>query len=74
MTEEVKFGAVVFFSNKKGFGFIKEEEEGKDWFVHYSNIVAKEGTYRTLTSGQRVSFVVGTNNSGPQAEKVTVLE
>jgi cold shock CspA family protein len=29
--------------------------------------------FKTLISGQRVSFTVGANNKGPQAEKVTVL-
>jgi CspA family cold shock protein len=72
--KEVKYGTVVWFNNKKGYGYIKPDDGGKDWFVHYSNIVAQEGTYKTLVSGQKVSFVVGENNTGPQAEQVTVLE
>ena len=74
MTEkEVKYGTVVWFNNRRGIGFIKPDEGDKDFFVHYSNIEAEENTYRTLISGQRVSFVVGANNSGPQAEQVVVI-
>jgi cold shock CspA family protein len=72
---EVKYGTVVWFNNKRGIGFIKPDGDGmeKDFFVHYSNIEAEPGKYKSLTAGQRVSFVVGANNSGPQAESVTVI-
>ena len=32
-------GKVKFFNNSKGFGFIKEEETGKEYFVHVSGLV-----------------------------------
>jgi len=74
MTEqEVKYGTVVWFNNKRGIGFIKPDDSEKDFFVHYSNIIADPGKYKSLTAGQRVSFVVGANNTGPQAESVTVI-
>jgi len=74
MEKEVKFGEVVFFSPKKGWGFIKPDEGGDDFFVHYSQVQAEPGQFRTLDAGQRVSFVIGANNKGPQAEEVEVLE
>ena len=43
-------------------------------FIHYSNIVSEPGVFKTLTAGQKVSYVVGANKNGPQAEKITVLE
>ncbi len=46
-------GTVKWFSNKKGFGFI-EQEEGADVFVHFSGITM-DG-YKTLSEGDRVSF------------------
>ena len=46
-------GIVKWFSNKKGFGFI-EQEEGADVFVHFSGITM-DG-YKTLAEGDRVSF------------------
>jgi CspA family cold shock protein len=69
---EVKYGTVVWFS--KGIGFIKPDDGGKDYFVHYSNIVTEPGVFKTLLPEQRVSFVVGANKSGPQAEQVVVLD
>lgn len=32
-------GTVKFFNNSKGFGFIKEENTGKEYFVHVSGLV-----------------------------------
>ena len=72
MTEkEVYYGTVVWFN--KGIGFITPDEGEKDYFIHYSNIIAEPGKYKTLTAGQKVSFVIGANKNGPQAEQVTVL-
>lgn len=60
-------GVVKWFSNKKGFGFI-EQEEGGDIFVHYSAI-SMPG-YKTLTEGDRVSFDVEEGDRGPAAKNV----
>lgn len=54
-------------SSTKSFGFIGWSKGGvqqEDMFVHFSNIVAADGAYRTLTKGQKVSFQLGTNNFG----------
>jgi CspA family cold shock protein len=74
MANEVMKGEVVWFNGSLGFGFIKPEEGSKDFFVHYSNIVSEPGKYKTLTAGQKVSFTLGENNTGVQAENVVVLE
>lgn len=71
---EVKYGTVVWFSNSRGFGYICPEEGGKDFFCHWSNINGEEGKFKTLIAGQRVSFIVGANNKGPQAEQIVILE
>jgi len=74
MTEkEVKCGKVIWFNEKRGIGFIECDDGDKDKFVHYSNIVGEPGKFKTLVSGQKVSFVIGENNKGPQAEEVTVI-
>lgn len=31
-------GTVKFFNKSKGFGFIKEDESGKEYFVHVSGL------------------------------------
>jgi CspA family cold shock protein len=60
-------GQVKWFDNKKGYGFI-ENDEGEDIFVHYSNI-AIEG-YKTLEKGEVVEFEVVEGTKGLQAENV----
>ncbi len=32
-------GTVKFFNNAKGFGFIKDNESNKEYFVHVSGLV-----------------------------------
>jgi CspA family cold shock protein len=60
-------GIVKWFNNKKGFGFI-EQEEGKDIFVHHTSI-NMEG-YKTLNEGERVTFEVEETDRGPAAKNV----
>jgi CspA family cold shock protein len=70
MAEKEK-GTVKWFNSAKGYGFL-ERDSGGDIFVHFSAIVA-EG-FRTLKEGQRVEFVVGDSDKGPQAQDVVVIE
>lgn len=60
-------GRVKWFSDKKGFGFI-ENEEGKDVFVHHSDILG-EG-FKTLSEGQTVTFDVVQSDKGLKATNV----
>ena len=61
-------GAVKWFNNTKGYGFISQPA-GADVFVHYSSI--QEKGYRTLKEGESVEFNVKVGPRGPQAENVT---
>lgn len=47
-------GTVKWFNAEKGYGFISNDENGEDVFVHFSAIVA-DG-YKTLNEGQKVTF------------------
>ncbi|MBW1700595.1 MAG: cold-shock protein [Deltaproteobacteria bacterium] len=63
-------GTVKWFSEKKGFGFI-EQEDGNDLFVHHSDI-EMEG-FKTLSEGDRVSFNIEESDRGPKAKNVVRL-
>ena len=60
-------GKVKWFNENKGYGFILQDD-GRDIFVHYSEIKA-EG-YRTLNEGEEVEFEVLESPKGPQAKEV----
>ncbi len=61
-------GTVKWFSEKKGYGFITQDE-GPDIFVHYSSIDVPG--FKTLAEGERVTFDVEENDRGPVAKNVT---
>ncbi len=60
-------GTVKWFSEKKGYGFI-EQDNGQDIFVHYSSIDMPG--FKTLTEGDQVSFDVEESDRGPEAKNV----
>jgi cold shock protein len=63
-------GRVKWFNEGKGYGFI-ERDGGSDLFVHFSAI---EGSgFKSLSEGDRVSFVEGNGAKGPQATQVRKL-
>jgi CspA family cold shock protein len=61
-------GTIKWFDNKKGFGFIAQDEGGPDVFVHFSCI---EGDgFKTLAEGDRVQFEVLNSDKGLKASNV----
>lgn len=64
----MRTGTVKFFNESKGYGFITDEETGKDIFVHASGINAEE-----LREGDRVSFEEEEGRKGKVAAKVAVI-
>ena len=61
-------GKVKWFNNRKGFGFI-QQEDGPDLFVHFSSI--NTDGYRTLNEGEEVTFDVEDGERGPKAVNVS---
>ena len=73
LTREATFmnkGTVKWFNATKGYGFITNEADGKEVFVHFSGIVA-DG-YKTLEEGQNVTFELTEGQKGLQAVNVVV--
>lgn len=58
-------GTVERWLDYRGFGFIKGED-GKDIFVHNSDIEGKN----SLRAGEKVEFEVAAGDKGPRAVKV----
>ena len=63
-------GIVKWFNDRKGFGFI-EQENGPDVFVHHSGINA-DG-FRSLDEGDQVTFEIEQGPKGPSATNVSVV-
>ncbi|MCK4376486.1 MAG: cold shock domain-containing protein [Candidatus Brocadiae bacterium] len=61
-------GTVKWFDNRKGYGFIEQDDSEEDVFVHYSS-VAMEG-FKTLEEGDGVSFEIAQGEKGLRAMNV----
>jgi cold shock protein len=55
-------GTVKWFNSEKGYGFIAQDGDKPDVFVHYSAI-AMDG-FKTLMEGDRVEFEVQAGRDG----------
>ena len=61
-------GTVKLFNETKGFGFITNEDTGKDIFVHATGI-----NVENLNEGDRVSYEEEEGRKGIVATKVVIL-
>lgn len=62
-------GTVKWFNAQKGYGFITDSE-GKDVFVHYSDIIS-QNKYKTLAENATVAYDIETTGKGIKAINVT---
>lgn len=66
----MKIGKLKWFNDKKGFGFITNDE-GKDVFVHYSQI--RYDGFKTLKDGDILEYEEINTAKGLQAKNVVVI-
>ncbi|MCW3975544.1 MAG: cold shock domain-containing protein [Candidatus Bathyarchaeota archaeon] len=62
-------GTIKFFNSPRGYGFISQNEGGKDAYVHRDDVLDSA----ELNEGDRVSFDVVTESRGPKAKNVKKL-
>lgn len=62
----MKTGTVKFFNNEKGYGFIKDDETGKDVFVH------KTGLIDDINEDDQVTFEEEEGKRGINAVNVKI--
>jgi CspA family cold shock protein len=67
----VATGTCKWFDSGKGYGFIAQDGNGPDVFVHFSALTG-DG-YRELAEKQRVEFEITAGAKGPQAANVRVI-
>ncbi len=60
-------GIIKFFNDRKGYGFI-ENDQNESLYVHHSSI--RKAGYRTLKEGQEVWFDVQESQRGMEEVKV----
>jgi CspA family cold shock protein len=61
-------GTVKFFNESKGFGFITNDETGKDIFVHVTGLNGE-----ALNEGDKVEYVEEEGRKGMVAAQVRVI-
>ncbi|MCP4371528.1 MAG: elongation factor Tu [Deltaproteobacteria bacterium] len=71
VTKIIKIGRVKWFSDKKGFGFISQEN-GDDVFVHHT-VIQGEG-FKSLSEGDKVEFDIVEDSEGLKAQNVRKLK
>ena len=64
-------GKVKWFDSKKGYGFISNNSDDKDYFVHFSEI--QSDSFKTLEEGQKITFEIGESAKGAVAKNVKTL-
>jgi CspA family cold shock protein len=61
-------GTVKFFNEEKGYGFIKDDNDRQDYFVHANGLVNE------IQKDDRVSYRLEDGRKGPNAVDVMLLD
>lgn len=71
--ENKHVGTVVWFSARKGYGFLKSDDllDEKDIFIHWTGI-SMEG-YKQLKAGDKVEYVLKDSPKGVVAAEIKLI-
>ncbi len=64
-------GQIKFFDKDRGFGFIVNLTDSKEYFVHFTAIKPTTQCWNVLYKGEYVEFSIVDGNKGQQASEVT---
>jgi cold shock protein len=64
-------GTVKWFSDDKGYGFIKPDDGDKDLFVHHTAIAGSG--FKSLAEGAKVEYEEEQGPKGPNAVNVRII-
>lgn len=66
-------GKCVSWMGNKGFGFVEDNTDKKQHFVHFSAVKVVPGAYKALDVGQEVEFEVVQQDGKLRADNVTAI-
>ena len=61
-------GTVKFFNEAKGFGFIKDKNSEKEYFIHASKLNGQ-----TIRENDVVEFEIGPGRKGEEVTSLTLM-
>jgi CspA family cold shock protein len=62
-------GKIKFWNSAKGFGFLTEDQSGKEYFSHITNVNGNE----IPNENDEVTFEISEGKRGPAAVNITLL-
>ena len=65
-------GSVKMYNADKGFGFVGQDDGGKDVFIHATTL--QRGGLRELSEGQRVRMQIAQGQKGLEARSIELLK
>jgi CspA family cold shock protein len=65
-------GSVKMYNAEKGFGFVAQDDGGKDVFIHATTL--QRGGLKQLSEGQRVRMQVAQGQKGLEARSIELLK
>lgn len=65
-------GTIKFFNTKRGYGFAAGDD-GKDVFIHFSNLIAVDGKVPQLKIGDKVEYEQVKDSKGLKAVNVELV-